>query len=317
MSLSGKAIEGELSKRRAQTANRISALQHDLQSAAEIAEGKACVYATGSFGRGEASPHSDLDIFIVGKSETARSSPSSALSRLDAIRLQADLIDVTRKLKFPEFSGDGKYLVRYTVHDLIGTLGTPEDDAENTFTARLLLLLESFPLLGEKVYIEILRQVVDAYWRDYDDHKDAFIPAFLANDILRLWRTFCVNYEARTERAPEEKKAKGKVRNYKLKHSRLLTCYSALLYLLAVHKRKCTVTPEDAAEMISLTPTQRIERLINMAEIADAHDALGRLLRRYEHFLETTNLPDTELITRFKDKKVARDHLDAAMSLAT
>jgi hypothetical protein len=55
------------------------------------------------------------------------------------------------------------------------------------------------------------------------------VPAFLANDILRIWRTFCVNYEARTETEPAEKKAKRKLKNYKLEHSRLLTCYSALL----------------------------------------------------------------------------------------
>ena len=40
--------------------------------------------------------------------------------------------------------------------------------------------------------------------------KDEFMPAFLANDILRLWRTFCVNYEARTQTEPAEKKAKRK-----------------------------------------------------------------------------------------------------------
>src|SRR4029077_19402552 len=77
-------------------------------------------------------------------------------------------------------------------------------------------------------YDEIVRDVIDGYWRDYQDHQANFMPAFLANDILRIWRTFCVNYEARTKREPDDKKASGKLKNYKLKHSRLLTCYSAL-----------------------------------------------------------------------------------------
>jgi UTP:GlnB (protein PII) uridylyltransferase len=63
---------GELADRRAQTAGRLSELVSRLQAAELLAAGKACVYATGSFGRGEASAHSDLDLFILGKSRTDR-----------------------------------------------------------------------------------------------------------------------------------------------------------------------------------------------------------------------------------------------------
>jgi hypothetical protein len=52
-----------------------------------------------------------------------------------------------------------------------------------------------------------------------------------------------------------KKKAKRKLKNYKLKHSRLLTCYSALAYLLAVFATRQTVTPDDARKMVSSTPT--------------------------------------------------------------
>lgn len=138
---------------------------------------------------------------------------------------------------------------------MVKTLGHPNDDASNTFTARLLLLLESKPLFGTDVYWEAIEQVIAAYWGDFTDHKNEFVPAFLANDVLRIWRTFCVNYEARTAREPEEKRAKRKLKNYKLKHSRLLTCYSALAYLLAVFQEKKTVTPADARTMVGLTPT--------------------------------------------------------------
>ena len=196
---------GELSDRRAQTETRIRTLQENLKAAENIAAGKACVYATGSFGRCEASAYSDLDIFIVGKSDEKRGD-RSLLRRLDEIRLMADLIEATRQLGIPEFSGDGEYLTHHSVSDFTRTLGTREDDVTNTFTGRLLLLLESRPLLEESVYREIADDVVAAYWRDYEDHKAKFMPAFLANDILRLWRTFCVNYEARTERKPDQEK---------------------------------------------------------------------------------------------------------------
>jgi predicted nucleotidyltransferase len=306
---------GELADRRVQTNERLKTLQEILKPAEKISADKACVYATGSFGRGEASAHSDLDLFIVGK-RNGRPGPDgkegSVLKRLDEILLKAELIAATRELGIPEFSGDGRYLVHYSVHDFTKTLGTPEDDVANTFTARLLLLLESCPLVESVVYGEVLDEVIAAYWRDYEDHKEAFLPAFLANDILRLWRTFCVNYEARTERVPEQEKAKGKIKNYKLKHSRLLTCYSGLLYLLALFGKKGSVAPTDALDMIKITPTRRLERLRDDRDLAAAKPTIVRLLDQYERFLEATNAAEKDLIERFMDRKLSHEYLNAA-----
>jgi predicted nucleotidyltransferase len=304
-----------LSERRAQTKERLQLLRQEVKAVESLAVGKACVYATGSFGRCEASEHSDLDVFIVGKSDGKAGiggKQGSLLKRLDEICVKAELIKITRKLKIPDFSGDGQYLDHYSAHELTKSLGTPEDDAINTFTARLLLLLESHPILEDQVYKEITKEVINAYWRDYEDHQDEFMPAFLANDILRLWRTFCVNYEARTERVPEEQKAKGKLKNYKLKHSRMLTCYSALLYLLAVHSRDNTVSPADTELMISMTPTERLEWLSTQSHISSAHQTIAAILRQYDHFLETTNAKESELISRFSDREASRKYLTAA-----
>jgi hypothetical protein len=306
---------GELSDRRSQTAHRIDELRKRLTAAEAIATGKACVYMTGSFGRREASRHSDLDLFILGKNNgkpVRGSKQGSELGSLDEICLKADLIEVTRQLGIQEFSGGGRWLVHYSVDDLIKTLGKPEDDVENTFTARLLLLLESQALLGDSVYRGALDDVIAAYWRDYEDHKSNFMPTFLANDILRLWRTFCVNYEARTERIPELEKAKGKLKNYKLKHSRLLTCYSAILYLIAVYSKNGSVHPSDAQKMTEFTPTQRLEWLRSQPFVSESHQVLDDLLAHYQHFLETTNVSEGELIERFMNKEVSKGYMDAA-----
>ena len=306
---------GELADRRKMTASRITKLLGLLKATEKLASGKACVFATGSFGRQEAGPYSDLDLFIVGKKSGMPGHDDkggSRLKRLDEILIKADLIRATRKMNIPEFSGDGRYLTYFSVHEFTKTLGTPEDDVTNTFTARLLLLLESCPLLETKVYGEVTREVVGAYWRDYEDHKARFMPAFLANDILRLWRTFCVNYEARTERVPKEEKAKGKLKNYKLKHSRLLTCYSALLYLLAIYENYQTVTPANAVAMISLTPTERLEWLLRQRNLVRAHGAVRKLLDQYERFLETTNATEEKLLARFMDKSTSQSYISAA-----
>lgn len=306
---------GELSDRRSQTMKRIETLREKLSEAEGIAVGKACVYATGSFGRCEASAYSDLDLFIVSKVEnTANGKRQSLLRRLDDIRIKADLIEVTRQLNIPEFSGDGKYLVHYSVQELTGTLGKPEDDALNTFTARLLLLLESHPLLGPSVYEDIIEEVIASYWKDFADHKGDFVPAFLTNDILRLWRTFCVNYEANTSSEPTAENAKRKSKNYKLKHSQLLTCYSALLYLLAVYGHQNTVSPNDVVQMTQLTPTQRLEWLLGQKNLVGAHAAIQKLLGQYEAFLQTTNVSEVDLIEKFQNKTTSRAYMTSANS---
>ncbi|WP_158808369.1 nucleotidyltransferase domain-containing protein [Beijerinckia sp. L45] len=305
----------ELEERRTQTKIKVADLKNRLTRAERIAGDKACVYATGSFGRGEASKHSDLDIFILGKDDPKLDKEGrrgSQLKRLDDICIKAELIHATREMDFPEFSGDGKFLVHYSVRDFTKELGSQEDDFKNTFTARLLLLLESIPLVGAVAYNEIVSNVLDAYWRDWEGHSAEFMPAFLANDILRLWRTFCVNYEARTLRMPAEEKAKGKLRNYKLKHSRMLTCYSALLSLSATFSQKGTVSKDDALLMIGRTPTQRLEALMQDRDLVEAHEALNNLLINYNLFLKRTDDTEENLLKIFGDPGSSKSYFDEA-----
>jgi len=296
----------EIARRREYTLKRIVELQELLVGTSDRLGGNACVYATGSFGRLEAGEASDLDGFIVGLAKPLAPDEippaPSRLARLDEICVKADLIEATRKLSLPEFDSDGKYLAHYSVDDLAYNLGRPEDDVDNTLTGRLLLFLESKPILGDKVYEDVIREVIAAYWRDYDKHKAEFLPAFLTNDILRLWRTFCVNYEARTENAPEAKRIKRKIKNYKLKHNRMLTCYSAILYLLGMLRMEQTVSPEKAVEMAKMTPTNRLTWLLGNDVFKAAHSALQDLLQQYERFLESTKEGDDALFEVFSDR---------------
>ena len=127
--------------------------------------------------------------------------------------------------------------------------------------------------------------------------------------MLRLWRTFCVNYEARTSSEPAEKKAKRKIKNYKLKHSRLLTCYSAILYLLTVFDNKGTVSPKDALEMIKLSPTARLEWLTTQHEAS--REGVLELLALYEQFLAEMDAPEEDLVSRFMDRSKSKEYAGA------
>lgn len=145
-----------------------------------------------------------------------------------------------------------------------------------------------------------------------EDHKADFMPAFLANDILRLWRTFCVNYEARTKNISLAERTKRKLKNYKLKHSRLLTCYSALLYMLFIYVQKKTVSPRDAVSMTGMTPTERLEWLRDEPAAKRAKGAITALLEQYDMFLKVTNAEEKELLERFSDKQTSAAYLDEA-----
>ncbi|MEM5474003.1 nucleotidyltransferase domain-containing protein [Hoeflea sp. AS60] len=289
-----------LATRKVDTELRLSKLQAELKDSANQLGDKACVYATGSFGRLEAGSKSDLDLFIVSKIAEVDGATTSQLRNLDAILVKAELIRAIRKMSIPDFDADGKYLGHYSVTQFTSSIGAPDDDASNTLTGRLLLFLESRPLLGEIAYSDIIDDVIASYWRDYGDHAEGFMPAFLANDILRLWRTFCVNYEAKTVRDPHDKKIEGKIKNYKLKHSRMLTCYSALLYLLGVFELDRTVSPERAKIMTQLTPTDRLRWLLEKSEFEAVHSTVYKLLEKYAEFLKRTDQPKDQLIAEFE-----------------
>ncbi|MDT7042683.1 nucleotidyltransferase domain-containing protein [Candidatus Nitronereus thalassa] len=300
-----------LRTRRDKALARLKKLQIHLKEAHKLSKGKVCVYVTGSFGRGEASNYSDLDLFIVGKEEKN----FRVLSNLDEILVKAELIKATRKLNFPEFSGDGEYLKHYTVGDLVASLGKPDDDATNTFTARLLLLLESRPLLEEQIHKQAINSVINAYWRDFRGHESEFVPAFLVNDIIRLWRTFCVNYEARTQTSSDEKRAKRKLKNYKLKHSRLITCYSAIFYLMATMGKKDTVTQYDAKKMVYLSPIERLEWLLGEKGFTDFSSKINEILSLYQNFLTKTDQDEKTLVKLFLNDKKSREYLREANKL--
>ncbi len=171
------------------TRKRVNAVRRELAASIDFAKSDACVYATGSYGRCEASEHSDLDVFIVGVTRTTPDEQGSSrkersLSRLDEILVKAELIKLSKAYGYPKFSKDGKYLRFYSVEEFTNTLGTENDDVTNTFTARLLLLLESCAIFNQEMYERIAKDVIRAYWRDFHDHESDFVPAFLTNDIL-------------------------------------------------------------------------------------------------------------------------------------
>lgn len=243
------------------------------------------IYATGSFARGEAGSASDLDLFFA--------STKGRVPRLKQIPLFAQVIEICRDARLPEFSRDGDFLTFHELESIRNTLGSPEDDYRNHFTARLLLILESSPICNDDAYDSLVREVIDAYYRDFHDHSTGFKPIFLANDIVRFWKTLCLNYEHRRNRqvADITKKHDAHLSNLKLKFSRLLTCFS-MLALIAQSKQ--VVEPSTLFEYVRTTPIRRL-RLAGTT-VPEGGKIVDKLLENYAWFLDATGKPKEQVL---------------------
>lgn len=266
-----------------------------------------CVYATGSYGRLEAFSGSDVDLFFLYDG----SGDSKRFPWTGFVRLAACLIDATERMGFPPFSGDGQYLDVLYVGEMERVLGSPKDDSLNAFTARMLLLLESQPLHNAALYADLMERIVGFYYRDFGDHADDFVPAFLQNDILRFWRTLTLNYEHHRLKLRqlagdelERKKADSALKNYKLKVSRLATCFSMVANLAAA---EVPVRQETVLELCRLTPAERFDRLRASGDAAAGHiDALESI---YGEFLESVQRDEDDLLADFGDDQKRREAL--------
>ncbi len=289
-----------LYSRKQQSTLRIEKLCSAVSKAKEIkADPNLCIYATGSFGRLEASKYSDLDLFFIHLG----SEDKNKVSKVNKTLVDAAIIRTARDLKFPPFSGGGEYLDIHYLDDILESLGSRTDDSKNFFTARLLLLLESKCISNAQIYDKAIDRIIESYFRDYHDHERDFYPIFLVNDILRFWRTLCLNYEHNRDRRPPQdvrlskreltdRKRKSYVKNLKLKYSRLLTCYSAIAALLA---HTGAVRKSDVKKIVQLTPIERLE--VIQTNRADLGDLVGKLKHEYEWFLEITNKDQKELLS--------------------
>lgn len=285
-----------LTRRGCFSRERLERLRGEISGISELKDlPNLCIYVTGSYGRHEASEFSDCDLFFIYDEAKGVSIP-----RLNKVLIDSDIIKACREMGFPEFSDDGEYLEIHSLQEIKRELGGRHDDYKNYFTARLLLLLESKPLYNSKLYNRIVSDVIDAYYRDYHNHEDDFRPIFVVNDIIRFWRTLCLNYEHKRNREPNHqddelaampRRNKSHLKNLKLKFSRLLTCFSGVLIL---SRNRHTVKPEELRAFVEMTP---LERLTNISEeITDVRGIVSKLRANYAWFLHITEQDSTEML---------------------
>lgn len=253
-----------LKVRKEASIERLKTVRERLDAHPLLGKTALTLYCAGSLARREIGKKSDLDVFMISPDH------GSSLSRLDEIELFGALIDFNRALDFEEFSNDGRYPRIYALDDMSKKTGTPLDDSENLFTARMLLILESDYLNNEDAYRRCIQLIADNYFRDKRGKK-GFKPLFLLNDVLRYWRTLCLNYE---ERRYDPSKAWRK-KNVNLKFARKLTVFGTVLPMTAGPME----TPEKFVRLTSMSPIQRFAE--GLSQIGDAS-----LESEFQHFLD-------------------------------
>lgn len=263
---------------------------------AEMQADDFCIFTAGSFGRLEAGQHSDLDLFFV---EAPADKLLITQRKERSIKVFSYLIDINSKNKFPPFSNDCEHLVVHTQEQILDQLGSRTDDSSNVFTLRMLLLLESRPLFNDKIYESVVETCVNSYCRDYYNHEKDFVPAILMNDIARYWYTLQMNYENRRNQrqVTEVQRLKQKVKNFKLKFSRRMTCFVSTCYLGSVDSND----PASMTAMVKLTP---VERLLAVADhVPRTEKAVADILAQYAEFMKLTELSTQQLEELFKERE--------------
>lgn len=164
-------------------------------------DGDCCIVAVGSYGRYEASAQSDLDVYMI---YSKKMSADMERDINEIIRDTAREAGVRCSIGFESISIDAMYK----------NIGG-EEDTNPSITNRILFLLESECLYNKPFFDDAYEKILKKYLKDIirSNNKP---PRFLLSDIIRYYRTICVDYEFKTTEGTK----KWAIRNIKLRFSR-------------------------------------------------------------------------------------------------
>jgi hypothetical protein len=138
-------------------------------------------------------------------------------------------------------------------------IGLDEDDTRN-LTRRMLLLLESVPATRAQVHRHVQDRVLARYLARH--RKDFRPPRFLLNDVIRYWRTICVDFEGKVAQDKREGGGEDRfvMRNSKLRTSRKMLYASGLLPVLLCHHLEARHMPLLLRNQLDALATDRVAR---------------------------------------------------------
>ncbi|MGA3286890.1 MAG: DUF294 nucleotidyltransferase-like domain-containing protein [Bacteroidota bacterium] len=230
----------------------------------------ALVFA-GSLGRAEALRTSDVDsFFLFGQNIGTKQKifAHNIIKKLDNIVSQSSI--------GLRLASKGAFSCASTMKQLISNIGGNEDTNE-TLTRRMVTFTESDGISSGYFFDSIKGEIIRAYLNDLAPERDR-LPIFLINDLIRYYRTICIDYEYKKNKIRKP----WAIRLAKLRHSRKLLYFSSLLPLF----ESIRVSSKNRIEWIerqflNYTPMERMIILINKYGQRKHWD----ILLHYEMFL--------------------------------
>ena len=221
----------------------------------------------GSYARREATKGSDVDLFFLVMDDE-----DSAVNQHQSRFRQFLKTELKMKLPARRSVFEKPLAVKQ-----IYKIGGLNDDNE-TLTRRMLLLLEGEWVFNERAFHQVRKTLLEKYLY-YELGKDK-ICLFLLNDIIRYWRTICIDLEHKTH---DNGKSRG-IRLIKLRFSRMLLYVSGVLTIGEGHG----LSSEDKMESLLLLfgehPIERIQSVVG--------DKAESILELYAKFLQALNTPE-------------------------
>src|SRR5689334_22450294 len=160
------------------------------------------VAVVGSFGRLEASRESDFDFFVLAENPNERA---------ESVANDVRQLIIEKGIKPP--SKGGAFSTVQGSDSMVTQIGGDQDDNQS-ITRRILFLLEAQTLLNKKFTASVLEAIIGRYIKEkITDHQ---LALFFLNDVIRYYRTVCVDFEFKTSNLNKE----WGLRNIKLVFSR-------------------------------------------------------------------------------------------------
>lgn len=216
----------------------------------------------GSVARREATSGSDVDLFFLTLSGDLAAARSAQTEYRELL--------VAKGIKMPAHGGVFESPLRTT--QLTATIGG-EDDTNTYITRRMLYLLEGEWVANEEGFNALRSDLIARYIpEDLDRQK---IVRFFLNDVIRYWRTICVDFENKTADANKPRA----IRLVKLRLSRML------LYVAGIAAARQTVDCDAAAKRQKLADLLAIPPLQRLADIC-GQDKMFQVQCLYATFLK-------------------------------
>lgn len=241
------------------TEKRLKTLRQELGNA--LSNKSYAVVTGGSYARREASEQSDLDWFIICDSAEAKKQGERDLKKISGL---------VKKVVNADPAEDGAFGRIETIGEMIKNIGG-KNDGNFKITRRILLLLEGEWLYDQSRFMDYRSQILGRYIRPtISDHQ---FCRFLLNDLIRYYRTICVDFEHKTTEAGKE----WGIRNLKLVFSRKLLYFSGVLVAAESWQHSFATKDQKIKHLLALSPIGRIHEVCG-ARAEPALNAYGVFL---------------------------------------